>query len=609
MIGTAGLIARGARARARVAVSRMAGDWPFYVLACGLAILLPRLHQILTGDEPRYLMYATALLKYGRFVMTMPEWTIVYHAATKSTADSLPTGGGGAILMNGVYLPALLAPVGRLFGLAGLRAATLLSGLVGLFHLLRLCRQAGPGPPAWLAIAVAALSIPLLPYLHLFYMETFMFALVCVTWRRLRAISPSRTHEAITVLLLVAIPFAHMRGSVVAAALYALLLWRIAARGQLRWAAALVAPGLVALGVLVVCNMLIYGAVTGPVNSARPPLPWQWFAVLSMQLFNVRHGLFAFAPIWMLGYAGLIAGAIQGCSLARQGLLLAFVAAVTGVGVNPGECWPARFWVLSVPMLAVGLAVWWRRARSPLPRVIGLLLLAPTLANSLLFFWAPNAFLENRQTTMTYQMLYDHFGYLDPGLVLPVEYGDPRDVAVAGGLAVGAAVFIALMALAATRRWPGYALLGLLLPLAALDLSRVRTVDAADYEVARAPRQLDVALRRPAAAGYLQFGRGWQTWYEPPRPRQFEVATRTRGGEWRSETIPANQVVSFACPSGVAALSIRLAGAETGGAEGGGAETGGDGFSLADQAGYRLVVYRSRSLLRRLLVAAAGACG
>ncbi len=599
MIGTAGIIGGRVRPRASVLMTHIADDWPFYVVACVLAVLLLPLRQILTGDEPRYLMYATALLKYGRFVMTMPEWSIVYHAATKATADSLPTGGGGVILMNGVYLPTLLAPVGRLFGLDGLRAATLLSGLVGLFYLLQLCRLASSRRTAWLAVVVAGFSVPLLPYLHLFYMETFMFALVCVTWHRLQSLSASRMNQAITVLLLVAIPFVHMRGSVVAAALYFFLVWRIVARGQIRWAVTLVVPGLVALGILIVSNTLIYGAVTGPVNSARPPLPSQWFAVLSMQLFNVRHGLFAFAPIWMLGYAGLFVGAIRGSVVAREGLLLAFIAAITGVGVNPGECWPARFWVLSVPMVTVGLAVWWQQARSPVLRVVSLLLLVPTLANALLFFRAPNAFLENRQTTMTYQILYDKLGYLDPGLILPVEYGDPRNVAVASCFAFFAMIFILLMVLAVLRRWPGYALLGILLPLTVFDLSRVSTVSAADYGVTRAADQLGIALHRPTASGYVQFGRGWQTWYEGATLLHFDVATRAAGGAWQNATLPANQVIAFACSAGVDALSILLSGGDA--AKG--------AFNLADQADYRLVVYRSQSLLRRLLAAADATCG
>src|SRR5260221_11665246 len=128
-------------------------------------------------------------------------------------------------------------------------------------------------------------------------------------------------------------------------------------------------------------------------------MPWDGFGVIAMQLFNVRHGLFAFAPIWLLGYAGLCVGAAQGRTVAWQGLGLALIAVFTSIGVNPGECWPARFWVLSMPMLAVGLCLWWQAGTGPLLRGITVALAVVTLANTAMFLRAPNAFLENRQTS------------------------------------------------------------------------------------------------------------------------------------------------------------------------------------------------------------------
>ena len=47
--------------------------------------------------------------------------------------------------------------------------------------------QVFPPGPALLATVVAGFTIPLLPYLHLFYMEAFLFALVACGWDRVQS--------------------------------------------------------------------------------------------------------------------------------------------------------------------------------------------------------------------------------------------------------------------------------------------------------------------------------------------------------------------------------------------------------------------------------------
>ena len=313
-------------------------------LALALTVLFLGGHTlVLTGDEPRYLMYATSILKYGRYVMTLPEWQPLYLRVTHSVASDLPVGGDGNVLMNGVYLPTLLAPIASLLSLPGLRGATLLAGFAGLFYLFRLCRRFSTPGTALLVTVLAGSTIPLLPYLHLFYMETFLFALICCGWDRLQEKDRGWGGDLITALVLLAVPFVQMRGSVVAASLYSLLCWQLYSRGLVKRAALFAILAAAALGLLIASNLSIYGAITGPVNTARPPAPSEWFSVVTMQLFNVRHGLLAYAPIWLLGFAGLWVGVVRGPAIPRQALALAIVAVVTSIGVNPGECWPARF--------------------------------------------------------------------------------------------------------------------------------------------------------------------------------------------------------------------------------------------------------------------------
>ena len=567
----------------------------FCIIAFSITILiLGGDTQALTGDEPRYLMYAYSILKNGRFVMTLPEWHHLYLSVTGSPTSFLPSGAGGIVLLNSVYLPTLLAPVAYFFALSGLRAVTLISGVIGMFYLLRLCRRFASPSASLLATGIAGFSIPLLPYLHLFYMETFLFALVCCVWDRLQKEDRGTTGDLITATIILAIPFVHMRGSVVAAVFYVALLWQQYVRRRRGHVVALVALGAAAFAIFVAMNLAIYGVITGPVNTGRPPLPSQLFSVLSMQSFNVHHGLFAYAPVWMLGYAGLWGGSMRRIPTARQGLVLAAIAAVTGVGIMPGECWPARYWVLSIPMLAVGLCVFWELGRSVLLRAIAVFLIGATLVNSVIFFRAPNAFLENRQSTATYQRLFDTVGHFNFGLMLPVGGDDAVDVDAARNLAravdvdaarnlaIGAAAIILLLTLALASRRSIYATPVVLLLLATLDLSRVSIVPPREYTVQRTANGFSVAFHAPISVSYVQFGAYWQAWFTPPDWQRFAMVVSGTDAQQFRELRFANQVISASCSSGIQSISVE----------------GPPVFDFSSQIQARFIVYRSRSLLR-----------
>lgn len=537
--------------------------------------------QLLTGDETRYLMYAVSIWRTGSFQMTLPDWQSLYSSATHSETPGLPVGADGVALLNSVYVSTVLAPVARLFSLAGLRAAALIAGLFGLLNLFRLCQRAFGGNAALLATAVAGLSLPLLPYLHLFYMEAFLFALVCWGWDRLQAKDRLWGGDLATAAVILAIPFVHMRGSAVAAALYALLLWQLYRAGRRGLAACLLLMAIAAFGLLIGLNLAIYGSVTGPVNSARPPMPWELPSVLAMQLFNVHHGLLAYAPVWLLGFAGLGVAAVRGPAVGRQGLGLAVIAATTSIGVNPGECWPARFWVLSIPMLAVGTATWWNAERRLVPRLVGGLLIGFSLVNSAIFFLHPNDFLENRQTTATYQSLFYKTGHVHFGLGLPVEVDDASNRDAARNLAFGAGLIVVLMSLSALRHRTLYGVAALLLLAAIIDLARVRVVPPTEYRATVDGNRLTVVLTQPMAKTYVQFGGYWETWSVPPGWPNFALRTTTPEGTWSIEHIAANQVVAAACQAGIASIVIDSP----------------DGFDMRSAANQRLIVYQSISLV------------
>ena len=570
--------------KSRVAISLM-------LLLALSATLLGGPSPAFTGDEPRYFMYAASLLRYGRFVMTLPEWQQAYFETSHLTTEGLPVGAGDVVLLNSVYLPTLLSPIALVFGLPGLRFVTLLVGAAGLVNLYRLITVQTRSVAALVATGLAAFSIPLLPYLHLFYMESFLFTLVVTAWLRLQGKCRTDGGELLTALLLIAIPFCQLRGAVVAAALYGFLLWRLWAAGRRPIIVWLSILGLAGLLLMVALNIAIYGAVTGPVNSARPPVPADWADVLSMQLFNIHHGLMAYAPVWVLGWAGLILGAARRRPLAVQAVVLAVIAALTGVGVNPGECWPARFWVLSVPMLAVGMAVWFdaldlRHWRGRLLAVAATPLVLATVAIAVIYVVSPNGLLENRATTVTYQKIFDHLGFVHPGLMLPVEADRQQDQSLALALAAAAAGLSALLAMAAARRWSGYPIAAVIAVVVALDLMRVTVLPPSRYDASVTGGRLMLTFRAPVRDGYIQFGRPWTVWSQPEPGPTFNL-------EFQDQCDPvgpviADQVIRITCAVPIRAVSLTVV------------EAAADSFDLRTEVSHSLRVYRSNSLLRRV---------
>jgi len=183
------------------------------LFVAGAAVLFSET-QILTGDETRYLMYAVSMWQNGHPLLSLADWQRLYFETTGGHVDSLPAAADNNAPFNSVYLSTVLSPVGYFLGLAGLRLLTLGVGLVGLASLFRICSKSQRTWPALISVGVAALTIPLLPYLHLFYMEVYIFTLLCLAWERLQVEQRSFAYDVVTAVMLLAIPFVHMRGTV-----------------------------------------------------------------------------------------------------------------------------------------------------------------------------------------------------------------------------------------------------------------------------------------------------------------------------------------------------------------------------------------------------------
>ncbi|GAC1333827.1 MAG: hypothetical protein NVSMB28_30850 [Collimonas sp.] len=404
-----------------------------------------------------------------------------------------------------------------------------------------------------------------------------MFSIVCFTWDRLQDKERGIAGDLITAIFILSIPFVHLRGSVVSVFLYAIFLWQMHEQGLTKRAVGMLALAVAALALLVSLNVYIYGAIAGPVNTARPPTPAEWFSVLSMQLFNVRHGLAAYAPVWLVGYAGLWMRGTSKSRIGTQALILAIIAALTGIGINPGECWPARFWVLSIPMLTVGFCIFWHNGKGKLLQSISIALIALTLINTVIFIKKPNDFLENRQSTTTYQEFFNKFGHVNVGLALPVEVDDSVNLDAARNLTVGAGIFILMMVLAA-RRNKLFSIPAALIILAAIDLSRVNIVSPLAYTLTQDKYNINIKTTHPFRSGYVQIGNRYETWFTPPDWQRFNV---TFGSG--KETLSANQVIPFACSKPFDSIAIESSGA----------------FSVGEQSNKYFALYQSDSIVKR----------
>ena len=173
--------------------------------------------------------------------------------------------------------------------------------------------------------------------------------------------------------------------------------------------------------------------------------------------------------------------------------------------------------------------------------------------------------------------------------MLPVEDYDSRDVAVARDLMIASMVLTALLVLAVLTRRFAYAAASLMMILAAFELTRVGVVPASEYDLARRPDQFSLHLHKPFRINTVQFGDEAQAWLNPPLWHRFDVTLGSAKHQHRSEVIPANQVITASCGTGVASITVKpVAGTAIPGS-----------IDLPAEANSRFVVYRSHSLLRR----------
>ncbi len=487
-----------------------------------------------TGDEVRYAFQGVGLYANGGFY---PE-----HALWKQFAAANGCGNGGILASNQPGRPLQTISPSLVFGaalrLGGLEAARWLNFVVGciglalLYFMLKLRFPNRTGGASWaviVTIVAIAISIPFVEYLQLIYPEILLFTVVTAALYALLVRNRYATLAAVVVL-----PFVHLRALPLALALFAVMLVQM---GRDRvpivvWlqTCTLYAAG---LGTFAATQFWLYGSFTGSAFPAYAPSIAMVFERIGMQFYDVRHGAIAYAPLLLVGLAGLVLGTVRRERLCVYSFVLFATYFATFMWSTAQESWTARFWVAGLPFLAAGLCYWLYLATHWWEWLPVLPLAALNVGNTITYALNPLWYLESRQASIPYAALF-LWSHVDFGLFLPVD-GDPGGIAPytrpIGALLIFTAALIALLVVfrlsSEVRTKAIVGALTCVVVLLPFALSLARSLPASAYAVVIRPAQHEFIVRLRGgdrSVDAVQFDDQVPLyWTAPPYPKAFTM--------------------------------------------------------------------------------------
>lgn len=396
----------------------------FLLILCLMLLHVYTGELILTGDEPRYLYVSVSIWEANNLILPLSDW--VQWQLTHSLPGNIPADRG----IHSVIHSALISP---LVGLGGLAAGRWGQFAVGVFPLLVVLAKY-PNLlkiDALLWVSIYAISLPFFPYLRLLYPEIWLFCLLSLVLIGLSGTKLTKRGAWILFALIISMPFFHVRMSLVALALGAVLLYRVFKESFFSRAE------LILLTIICLTSFILFilynKFLAGSGFSASAPFSPAidvFFERLAVQLLSFRHGVILYSPVVIVGVSGLIIGAVKKNFYVTLCGLILFLYLVTFVWGAASESYTARFWVAILPTLIIGSVFWWRSVGNIWRWIIALPLIFINIVNSALFVAKHYLFLENRFGSVSYDELYYIFGSkLHLGLI---ALTDPFDFAVAG---------------------------------------------------------------------------------------------------------------------------------------------------------------------------------
>ncbi len=485
-----------------------------------------------TGDEPRYAFQGVGLYTTGGFYPKHTRWE---RFATQSGC-----GNGGVLRSDTPGRPLLTVSPSVIFGPAlqfgGLEAARWLDFVVGCSGLALLYFVLASVSPnqnsrsrfaALGATAAIAFSVPFAPYLQLIYPEMLLFTAIAAALYGLLV-----GNRYATLFALVVLPFLHIRTLPLSLTFFAILLYQAVrdrtSRAQVWKICALYVAG---LGVFAVTQYWLYGSLTGSAFPTYHPSAAMIFERLGMQFYDVRHGAIAYAPLLLVGLAGLALGTIRRDRFSLYSLLLFATYFATFMWSTANESWTARFWVAGLPFLAVGLAYWLRLAKQWWEWLPIAPLAMLDLFNVASYVIHPLWFLESRQSSISYAALF-RMSHVDLGLFLPVDAtsGSAYTQPIGALLVYTALVIVFLVSCRMPRSVSSRAIscaLTFAVLAAPLVLGLARSLPATTYSVAVLPWRAELVVHLKDGSqriDALQFDKQLQSyWTSPPYPAEFTI--------------------------------------------------------------------------------------
>lgn len=433
----------------------------FAVAATAYAALAVYVCQMtmLHGDETHYMAVTQSLLRDGDMDLAndlTAERIVEYHVVRFGPHRAPASPEGRVYSTHPIGLSALMVPP-YWAGLhlwanprlaCSLAMAVVTAVCLGLAHLW-LRRLGMPPAPSTLAVALAGTTTPVGLYSNQLYPELPGLAIVLAGLCLLTHLQRPRTHHrdlgrhepamlaALTVGLGL-LPFLHPRyapaAALIGGAVVVQALCGCRRRSSMAWVAvAALAAGIAHLSY----NLNFSGDWLGPL---RPGNAWDenalslavWWESLPGHWLHRRVGLLNSSPAYLLAIVGLAALAARGD---RRALVAAALYATTAAvnGLHPdwtfGFCIPARFTVMAIPALLIGVAasvpVLLRSASVTYISALGVVVSWDTVARAI-------AIPETAYTG-------DHLGLRAVASFYPFEVHFPRNAA--SGLDLGSLTF------------------------------------------------------------------------------------------------------------------------------------------------------------------------
>jgi hypothetical protein len=514
------------------------------------------------GDEVRYLYYSASLYFTHTLAMPAAQWA-AYLERTGYPFTAMPG------MRQSVVYAALFAPFVGWWSLEAARWFNFGISLIGVLGIYLLLRRSSSKMISFVTTALAAFAFPYVAYHKTVYPETVVLTVTVWAWYLSESVGPSLARRTAPLVLIFSLPFLHLRAVPAAVVLFGIYLVSIRPPERGRMVSTYPYPMALAAAALVgfcVFQTQIYGGLAGNAIPAHPFKLSGFPDMLAISLFDRRHGLLTYSPVWLLSLAGLAAGCAKRERTSMDAAVLLAVACATLAWSNAGESMPARFWVATVPMLAVGWAAYLRNAKSAAMLAVLPLLGVITAINAWRFMWTSLTFLENRTISLTYERLYQSYSYFHLGAFLPWDHYElpaahmEVSFAIARRLALAALLFVLAQAYGAVTRSRARrtvaGMASLVLLLAVLAKCGVATVKDG-CRVSAESRSLTITFAQPLRPSLVKVGDPGALWIGPAYPDQFTLETSVDGSTFTKESVIRARSL-LAIPPGEPVRALRL---------------------------------------------------